>query len=71
MGRGNYNDVLGCDDGLGDGVCDGGRSGTDKCGADGDVVGLVECINVGYVEGLVGGKHVDDMVVMIMVIYMD
>ena len=41
---GDYNnDGLGCDDGAGD--------VTDKCGADGAVVGLVYGINVGNVKG--------------------
>ena len=45
------NDGVGCDDGAGDGVCDGGCIGTDECVSDGDVVGLVEVRNVGHVEG--------------------
>ena len=36
------NDGVGCDDGAGD--------GTYECGADGDVVFLVEVSNFGYVE---------------------
>ena len=43
MGGGNDNDVVGCDDGAGD--------GTDECGADGAVIFLVEGRNVEYVEG--------------------
>ena len=38
----NDNDRVGCDNGAGD--------GTDVCGADGAVVGLVEVSNDGYVE---------------------
>ena len=40
---GDDNDGVGCDDGVGD--------GTEKCGADRDVFGLAEGINVGHVEG--------------------
>ena len=47
MGGGNYNDGVGCDDVAGD--------GTEKCGADGGVVDLVEGSNVGYVEGYFRG----------------
>ena len=43
VGGGDVNDGVGCDDGAGD--------GTDYCGADGAVFGLVEVRNVGYVEG--------------------
>ena len=52
------NDRLGFYDGAGGGVCDGWCIGTDKCGADGGVVGLVEGSNVGYVEGYSRGGSV-------------
>ena len=48
VGEGDDNDVVGCDDGAYD--------GTDKCGANGAVVGLVEVSNIGYVEGYIRGE---------------
>ena len=56
VGGGNDNYGMGCDDGVGDGVCNGGFVGTDECGADGDVVGLAEGSNVGYGEGYRRGE---------------
>ena len=47
VGGDDDNDIVGCNDGAGD--------VTDECGADGAVVGLVEGINVGYVEGYFRG----------------
>ena len=48
MGGGNINDVVGCDDGAG--------GGTDECGVNRAVVGLVEGLNVGYVEKYCRGE---------------
>ena len=56
MGGGDDNDEVGCDDGAGDGVRDEGCIGTEECGANEDVVGLVEVSNVGYVEGYIRGE---------------
>ena len=50
VGGGDDNDRVGCDYVAGDRVCGGGCIGTDKCGANGAVVGLEEGNNVGYVN---------------------
>ena len=50
FGGGDDNGGVGCDYGSGD--------GTDKCGANGAVVGLVRGRNVGYVEGYCRGESV-------------
>ena len=51
MGGGYDNNGVGFDDGACDVVCCGRCVGTDECGADEAVVGLVEGINFGCVEG--------------------
>ena len=56
MGGGNDNERVGCVDVAGYGVCDWGCISTNNCGANGDVVGLVEGSNVGYVEGYSRGE---------------
>ena len=54
VGGGDDNSGVGCDYGSGD--------GTDKCGADGAVVGFVEGSNVGMRKDISGGNQVNDMV---------